>query len=182
MQYAPRSQEERFAMSSFLGISSLPARCGGGVLLVRLLDGLNSAKTTHMTQITKGREKGRSLRAVLLAVAAPVCGPTATDCASCANGLSLVNGACVLPAATSTPTATAPTMTVTPTPTPTPPCFGDCHSDGHVSIDEIITMVNIALDATPISACAAGNANQDSRITVDEIVRTVSAALSGCGG
>ena len=42
------------------------------MLLVRLLDGLNSAKTTHMTQITKGREKGRSLRAVLLAVAALV--------------------------------------------------------------------------------------------------------------
>lgn len=67
------------------------------------------------------------------------------------------------------------------TPTPTP-CAGDCRGGGHVTVDEIVTMVNIALGNMPISACEAGDANHDGQITVDEIVRAVSAALTGCGG
>lgn len=91
---------------------------------------------------------------------------------------------------TAGPPSNTPTPTETPTPTATPSltptstlilCAGDCHGDGHVTVDEIITMVNIALGTTPIATCDAGDSNQNGEITVDEIVRAVSAALSGCG-
>lgn len=84
------------------------------------------------------------------------------------------------PTPTDTPTPTLP-PTATPTPTPSA-CIGDCNGDSHVRINEIITMVDVALGATPISACEAGNPNHDSEITVDEIVRAVGAALSVCSG
>ena len=56
-------------------------------------------------------------------------------------------------------TVTTPTPTATATPThsgaaPTPvsgPCIGDCNSDGQVTVDEILTMVNIALGNAPLS-------------------------------
>jgi len=83
-------------------------------------------------------------------------------------------------AATPTPTGT---MTATPvlTPTPTPnSCVGDCGGSSQVTIGDIITMVNIALENAPVSACAAGDRNQDGEITVDEILAAVSNALDGC--
>ncbi|MFI5394500.1 MAG: hypothetical protein ACHQ9S_03110 [Candidatus Binatia bacterium] len=64
---------------------------------------------------------------------------------------------------------------------PTPvPCIGDCNGNGSVTVDEILTMVNIALGNTPLSACTAGDGNCDGRITVDEILTAVNAALNGC--
>jgi hypothetical protein len=78
------------------------------------------------------------------------------------------------------PTAT-PTATPTPTPTKTPgPCGGDCGSDGQVTVDEILTMVNIALGDMGVSSCSAGDDNDDNQITVDEILTAVNNALSGC--
>jgi hypothetical protein len=72
-------------------------------------------------------------------------------------------------------------MTATPTNTPAPtPCVGDCDGKGQVTVDEILTMVNIALGNTPISACEAGDANHDGQITVDEILTAVNNALDGC--
>lgn len=70
-----------------------------------------------------------------------------------------------------------------PTPTPTvslPPCIGDCGGDGQVTVDEILTMVDIALGTAAISTCDAGDANQDRSITVDEILTAVNNALNGC--
>src|SRR5215813_3127968 len=32
-------------------------------------------------------------------------------------------------------------------------CAGDCGRDGRVTVSEVVTMVNIALDVTPASAC-----------------------------
>jgi hypothetical protein len=68
---------------------------------------------------------------------------------------------------------------------PTPPsiaqsCTADCDRQGMVTIDEILTMVNIALGLVEGSACTAGDANDDSRITIDEILTGVNNALSGC--
>jgi hypothetical protein len=71
-------------------------------------------------------------------------------------------------------------ITVTPTATPVP-CVGDCGGGGSVTVDEILTMVNIALGNTDISACTAGDANGDGQITVDEILTAVNKALNGCG-
>jgi hypothetical protein len=90
------------------------------------------------------------------------------------------------PTSTFTPTATptstpsgTPTPTDTPTPTPTP-CTGDCNSDRQVTVDEILTMANIALSNVPVAMCDAGDANHDGEITVDEILTAVNNALNGC--
>jgi len=66
--------------------------------------------------------------------------------------------------------------------TPTPSCAGDCNGDGQVTVDEILTMVNIALGNANISTCLAGDANHDGQITIDEILTAVNNALNGCGG
>jgi hypothetical protein len=85
-----------------------------------------------------------------------------------------------------TPTAT---VTVTPTPPPggtpsaTPAvCEGDCNGDHQVTVDEILSMVNIALGNANISTCPAGDENHDNQITVDEILTAVNKALNGCTG
>ena len=80
-----------------------------------------------------------------------------------------------------TPTAT-PTRSVTATQTPVIPasCVGDCGSDGQVTVDELLTMVNIALGNADVASCVAGDANDDGQITVEEILRAVNNALAGC--
>ncbi len=60
-------------------------------------------------------------------------------------------------------------------------CTGDCNADGYVTVDEIITMVNIALGNTDLSACADGDMSGDGQITVDEIITALNNALNGCG-
>ena len=58
-------------------------------------------------------------------------------------------------------------------------CVGDCKGDGEVTIDELLTMVNLAL-SEGVSGCAAGDANTDGQITIDEILTAVNNALNGC--
>jgi hypothetical protein len=79
---------------------------------------------------------------------------------------------------TPTPTATA-TSTATPTATPIP-CVGDCNADGAVTVDELLTLVNIALGNADVSTCLPGDANHDMQITIDEILTAVNNALNGC--
>lgn len=59
-------------------------------------------------------------------------------------------------------------------------CAGDCGNDGEVSIDELVTMLNVALGNADVSVCGAGDANSDGEITVDELITAVSSALVGC--
>jgi Tol biopolymer transport system component len=98
------------------------------------------------------------------------------------------------PTATVTPTMTPhgaiPTATATPTPpatsTPTTsgPCVGDCNGNGTVTVDDLIRMVNIALDLQPLcpgeggGGCLSGDANCDCQITVDDIIRAVNNSLA----
>ncbi len=85
------------------------------------------------------------------------------------------------PYPTLTPSATAPPMTPSPSATRTAStCAGDCNADGSVTIDEIITMVAIALGGDEVSACGAADANRDGLVTVDEILLAVNDALNGC--
>jgi hypothetical protein len=51
-----------------------------------------------------------------------------------------------------------------------------------VSVDDILSMVNIALGNAEMLACTAGDANGDGTITVDEILIAVNNALNGCSG
>ena len=60
-------------------------------------------------------------------------------------------------------------------------CAGDCNGDGHVTVDEIITMANIALGKPVAGGCTAGDPNGDRKCTIDEIVAAVNNALSSCG-
>lgn len=82
--------------------------------------------------------------------------------------------------ATETPTFT-PTITPTETASPVPePCVGDCRGGGTVTFDELVTMVNIALDSVGISQCEVGDADISNTITVDELVAAARRAQIGC--
>jgi probable HAF family extracellular repeat protein len=61
-----------------------------------------------------------------------------------------------------------------------PSCAGDCDVSGDVSIAELITLVNVALGAQPISVCPPGDLNADQAITIDELIAAVADALYGC--
>ncbi len=56
------------------------------------------------------------------------------------------------------------------------PCAGDCNGDGMVTIDELITAVNVDLGKAPADACPAGTCN-----TVDCLVHIIDNILYGCG-
>jgi hypothetical protein len=51
---------------------------------------------------------------------------------------------------------------------------------GEVTIDDIVILVNIALEQQPPDACPFGDVNHDGAITVDEILKAVNNALNGC--
>ncbi len=61
-----------------------------------------------------------------------------------------------------------------------PRCAGDCNADLQVSIDEIITGVNIALNSEPLDRCRAADMSMDGRVTVDEIIAAINTALLDC--
>lgn len=61
-----------------------------------------------------------------------------------------------------------------------PLCLGDCDGNAAVTIDELVRMVNIALDAAGPQVCLAGDGNRDDVMTIDELIRAVNAALTGC--
>ncbi len=59
-------------------------------------------------------------------------------------------------------------------------CRGDCNEDGSVTVDEIVTAVDIALGSTPPSACLAAAAG--GIVDVADILVIVQHALLGCPG
>jgi hypothetical protein len=64
---------------------------------------------------------------------------------------------------------------------PGPLCdVGDCNSDGQVTIDELITLVNIALGNAQPSVCPYGVPSGD-EVNVALIIQAVNNALNGCG-
>jgi hypothetical protein len=61
-------------------------------------------------------------------------------------------------------------------------CVGDCDHNGVVTVDELLTAVNIALDSAdvPMNACLPADANLDYSVSIDELVTAVDHALRGC--
>lgn len=59
-------------------------------------------------------------------------------------------------------------------------CTGDCNGDQEVTIDEILRLVNVALETASLEVCPAGDENGDGQVTIDEILRAVNFALAGC--
>ena len=61
-------------------------------------------------------------------------------------------------------------------------CPGDCDASGSVTVNELITLVNIALGDTALTSCPAGDADGDGRMAVNELVAAVVHVLDGCPG
>ena len=81
---------------------------------------------------------------------------------------------------TSTPTATPlPSNSPTPTPTTQVACTGDCDGSGDVTVNEIITLVDIALGTAQRLACASG-VPSGAAANVALIIQGVNNALNGC--
>jgi cysteine-rich repeat protein len=59
-------------------------------------------------------------------------------------------------------------------------CTGDCDNRRGVTVEEVLTGVNIALGNESLTACSVFDANGDKMVTVDEILVAVNNALSGC--
>ncbi len=104
--------------------------------------------------------------------------PTATTTITATTIPSATNTATKTVTVTATSTA-SPTASISPT-VAAAKCVGDCHGDGEVTVDELLSMVNIALGSAPVSGCLAGDGNGDGEITIDEILSAVNAALNGC--
>ena len=59
-------------------------------------------------------------------------------------------------------------------------CVGDCDGSGDVTVNELITMVNIALGSAPLSSCPVGDADGNGDIAINEIIVAVNNALGVC--
>jgi hypothetical protein len=59
-------------------------------------------------------------------------------------------------------------------------CVGDCGGNGDVTVDEIVTGVNIALGTLPVGQCLAFDPSGNGEVTVDELIAGVNNALVGC--
>jgi hypothetical protein len=79
----------------------------------------------------------------------------------------------------STPTHTAASGSPTATGGPAT-CVGDCNGNRVVSIDELVTAVNIALGSANVAVCPAADPSHSGMVTVDELVVAVAQALRGC--
>jgi streptogramin lyase len=59
-----------------------------------------------------------------------------------------------------------------------PSCLGDCDGNQSVGVDEVLTMVNMALGSADGSACPNGIA--ETPVTIGDILTAVNNALNGC--
>jgi len=56
---------------------------------------------------------------------------------------------------------------------------GDCNLSGDVTVDEVITAVNIALGSAALSTCYDADRDESASVSVDEVITAVTAALQG---
>jgi hypothetical protein len=83
------------------------------------------------------------------------------------------------------PAAETPTATLTPVPTATATlqagsCPGDCNANGQVTVNELVTAVNIALGNSDVSTCANADRNHSGSVSIDELIAAVNDSLTGC--
>ena len=71
-------------------------------------------------------------------------------------------------------------LLVTASAAPTLAACPDCDGDGTVAINELITVVGIALGEAPLEACSAADRNGDGLVSIDEVIAAINAALDGC--
>jgi hypothetical protein len=106
-----------------------------------------------------------------------------TGYANCSIGAYEYDSSCP-PVVTATPTFPATrtaSVTATPSPTRTPAaCIGDCDGKGTVTVDEVLTLVNIALGNAQPLPCAQGIPS-GVEVDVALILQAVSNAMNGRG-
>ena len=61
------------------------------------------------------------------------------------------------------------------------PCFGDCDSNGTVTIDEVVTGLEIALGSVSLDRCSPFDCDGSGRVRVECILKALDAAVNGCG-
>ena len=61
-----------------------------------------------------------------------------------------------------------------------PACLGDCNRNGIVTVDELVTGVNIGLNASPINRCYALDRDGSRSVQIDELIEGARHALEGC--
>jgi len=59
-------------------------------------------------------------------------------------------------------------------------CVGDCDGDGAISIDELITGVNIALGRDGLSSCPDFDVDHDGSVQISELLGAVRGSVEGC--
>ncbi|HUI26656.1 MAG TPA: bifunctional YncE family protein/alkaline phosphatase family protein [Candidatus Kryptonia bacterium] len=59
-------------------------------------------------------------------------------------------------------------------------CPADCNGDGEVTVDELVTSVNLGLGNGLLRLCPGADGDGNHRVTVDELVTGVNSALNGC--
>ncbi len=59
-------------------------------------------------------------------------------------------------------------------------CVGDCDDNGSVSINELITGVNIALGSVSADSCSSLDLDENGMVSVSELIAAVNNALRGC--
>jgi hypothetical protein len=90
------------------------------------------------------------------------------------------------PIATPTRRATrtsTPTRTATPTRTFTPPngfCVGACTQPASVTVNDLLTVIEIAAGRTSVDECPSADANGDQQVSLEEVLQAVNNALDGC--
>jgi hypothetical protein len=163
-----------------------PGQSSAGTYLCATADGYQQACQGPWTPTGSSFEVDFPLTAPTIPPPTPTDTPTATPTTAIVDHPTPTETAAPTPTATLGPTDTpCPTgAATTPTPTATAivasPCVGDCNSDDTVTVDEILTLVNIALGNLELSTCEDGDGNGHGQITIDEILTAVNHALNGC--
>jgi hypothetical protein len=61
-----------------------------------------------------------------------------------------------------------------------PACDGDCRGDGQVTVDELITSVDIAMGGGDPAICPRADTDANGAVSTNELVRAVDRALTSC--
>jgi hypothetical protein len=153
-----------------------------GTVVLAAAEPTRTATPTDVPSTTPTSTAAPVLTATITATAPPVLTATVTMTVPPGSTATATMANPFTPTATATG-ATEPSLTATPASTPTGPiagCAGDCNSDLHVSIGELVTAVNIALDRADLATCRPVDTDHDGSVRVNELVAAVRSALIGC--
>lgn len=187
-------------VNSMVGVGAvqqvLSESSGGSTLLITIdgFAGTNStdatataiATATRTPTTTPSPTVTRTLTVTRTPTVALVATITRTPTATPTATQTLTQSATVTPTSTSTRTTTptasptrSPTSTFTVPPTASPLCVGDCDGSDEVTVNELITLVSIALGTAQPLACPHG-VQRGAEVEIALIIQAVNNALTSC--